>query len=89
MHEQQSYLSQKTMVSKVIFYISWYEGMSIKEATDYVNNIRTANPREYEWLCAVAKDWVGSSFYLRLRLSQAFSKLGNAILDVFAKTFNI
>lgn len=89
MHEQQSYLSQKTMVSKVIFYISWYEGMSIKEATDYVNNIRTANPREYEWLCAVAKDWVGTDYFEMKRLSHAFGRLKNEILDIFAKTIGL
>lgn len=77
------------MISKVIFYLSHYEGMSIEEATDYVNNLRIANPREYEWLCAVAKDWVGTATFEWLRLSHASWKLRNYILDAFAKTFNI
>jgi hypothetical protein len=77
------------MVSKVIFYISQYKEVSIKEATDYVNNLRTTDPYEYEWLCAVARTWVGSSHYEWTGLFHAFGALKNAILDIFAKAIGL
>ena len=77
------------MVSKVIFYISQYKEVSIKEATDYVNNLRATDPYEYKELCETARAWVRSSFYEIAKLSHVFGRLKKEILDIFAKTIGL
>ena len=77
------------MVSKVIFYIAHYEGMSIKEATDYVNNIRTTYPYVYECLCDCAKAWIGTTTYEWTKLAHICGRLKNEILDIFAKAIGL